>query len=370
MNEECLGEAIVIDPFRDGGEHHQRKAVRMDEWEALDRKVKFLKSVSLESIETHLSWVFLTESLAYKLKKPVHFSYLDHSTIKSRQRDAEREVLLNQQLAPGYYLGAMPLMLDGKVTDWLVVMKRFPRELTLIEKISELKTDDPLLESAAQALTRFYLDSAPVPIGPQEYVLRLERYVKENLLALSRPRYGLERDIVSQVHEWQLEILFEYREHFYQRVREGRIIEAHGDLRPEHICLTDPPILVDRLEFSQELRTMDPVDELSYLTLECALLGRPDIGEVFFRAYRSGTNDDIENEVISFYRSFRAALRAKISLWHLDDPRVLVKKKHINKGERYLKLAKWLLEQSGDSFLEVPPETHLTGRVSWHGQRG
>ena len=34
-------------------------------------------------IETHISWVFLTERFAYKLKKPVRFDFLDFSTAES-----------------------------------------------------------------------------------------------------------------------------------------------------------------------------------------------------------------------------------------------------------------------------------------------
>ena len=59
------------------------------------------------------------------------------------------------------------------------------------------------------------------------------------------------------------------------RVRDGRIVDAHGDLRPEHVCLLDPPVVIDCLEFNRELRLVDPFDELAFLGFECALLGAP-----------------------------------------------------------------------------------------------
>src|SRR5690554_2558272 len=37
------------------------------------------------------------------------------------------------------------------------------------------------------------------------------------------------------------------------------------------------------LEFSQELRTLDPVDELAYLSLECEMAGRPGWGTGFYK---------------------------------------------------------------------------------------
>ena len=51
----------------------------------LAEKVEFLRrpevyarpTASVETVETHMAWVFLTEDRAYKLKKPVRFSFLD-----------------------------------------------------------------------------------------------------------------------------------------------------------------------------------------------------------------------------------------------------------------------------------------------------
>src|SRR5687767_13151729 len=50
--------------------------------------------------ETHMSWVFLTDTQAWKLKKPVRYDYLDFSTPEARLRNCEEEVRLNRRLAP------------------------------------------------------------------------------------------------------------------------------------------------------------------------------------------------------------------------------------------------------------------------------
>jgi len=36
-------------------------------------------------IETHMSWLFLTTDRVYKIKKPVHFPYLDFTTLAARE---------------------------------------------------------------------------------------------------------------------------------------------------------------------------------------------------------------------------------------------------------------------------------------------
>ena len=55
-------------------------------------------------VETHISWVLLAESLAYKLKKPVQLAVLDFTTLAARRRFCEEEVRLNRRLAPALYL--------------------------------------------------------------------------------------------------------------------------------------------------------------------------------------------------------------------------------------------------------------------------
>ena len=139
------------------------------------------------------------------------------------------------------------------------------------------------------------------------------------------------------------------------RAFKGKIIEGHGDLRPEHICLTQPPIIIDRLEFSKSLRTLDPWDELSYFFIECAYLNHPEIGNFFVSHYLESTHDEVSLDLITFYKVFRACLRAKISAWHMDDPRVVEKEKYLLKARKYLSLANLILEQNSEnSVLNLP----------------
>ena len=60
----------------------------------------------IEVVETHISWIFLTDRYAYKLKKPVRFEFLDFSTTDLRHRACLDEVQLNRRLAPDVYLGS------------------------------------------------------------------------------------------------------------------------------------------------------------------------------------------------------------------------------------------------------------------------
>ena len=79
----------------------------------LDSKVAFLRQPTsfqeptyrVEAIETHMSWVFLTDHHAYKLKKPVSYDFLDFSALDARRLYCQEEVRLNARLAAEVYLG-------------------------------------------------------------------------------------------------------------------------------------------------------------------------------------------------------------------------------------------------------------------------
>ena len=79
----------------------------------ISRKVAFLATprvyaeqpTGVEIVETHFSWVFLTDRYVYKLKKPLRGDGFDFSTAQARRRNAEAEVSLNRRLAADIYLG-------------------------------------------------------------------------------------------------------------------------------------------------------------------------------------------------------------------------------------------------------------------------
>jgi uncharacterized protein len=79
----------------------------------IEQKVAFLGSPTaypeqpsqVERIETHFSWVFLTDRYVYKLKKPLRGEGFDFSSPDARLRNAEAEVRLNRRLAQTYTSG-------------------------------------------------------------------------------------------------------------------------------------------------------------------------------------------------------------------------------------------------------------------------
>ncbi len=325
---------------------------------SLSDKVRFLlnpesyvhRPPSVEAIETHAAWIFLAGEFAYKLKKPVRYESMDYTSIEARRWSCQEEVRLNRRLARDVYFGAIPLAADsvdhltlngsGRVVDWLVHMRRLPADLSLDRLIASGPVPMMRIADAALKLASFYRDSASVPVTPQWYRERFRSQIRENLRELGDPIFQMPRRTLDELVAAQERFLEERAGVLDRRVAEGRIIEAHGDLRPEHIYLEPDPSITDCLEFDRRLRLLDPADELSFLTVECELLGQPALGRRFLLTYARLVEEDPPEELLWFYEGFRAFLRARIAIRHLRDHAVRDRSPWSGRALAYLELAR------------------------------
>jgi uncharacterized protein len=287
------------------------------------------RAVSL--IETHMAYVFLTDEFAYKMKKPVRFDFLDFSTEVLRRHVCEEEVRLNRRLAPDVYLGVVPLVCaaenglhigmktGSEPVDWLVKMRRLPQKRTLDHVIRTRGPTEEELAAVGTLLVSFYRTAPREPISGHAYVARLDTAIAADVRDLSAWRSDLPVVLIGSVGSVLRGRLSTQRAGFMMRAAAGRIVEAHGDLRPEHVWLTDPPVITDCLEFRRDFRILDPLDELAFLGLECERLGDVRTGQTLLRMYEEGTSDHAEPLLTEFYAAMRALLRAKLAIWHLRD---------------------------------------------------
>jgi aminoglycoside phosphotransferase family enzyme len=216
----------------------------------------------ITAVQTHMSWVFLTARNAYKLKKPVRQDYLDFSSLSAREHYCREELRLNQRLAPGVYLDVVPLRRDargelrmagpGETVEWLVKMRRLPAERMLDRMIRSGTVQDARITELGEVLESFYRDAPRAALSSAEYVANCRAAVALNLRLLGDPRFDLDAGAPQRVHAALLALIERDAASFGARA--ARIVEAHGDLRPEHICLNSPPVIYDRLEFIRGVR--------------------------------------------------------------------------------------------------------------------
>jgi uncharacterized protein len=307
-----------------------------------------LASGTVELVETHMSYVFLAGDRAYKLKKPVRYPFLDFSTLEARERDCREEVRLNRRLSEDVYIGVLPLCVEegrlalggaGEIVDWLVEMRRLPRDLMLDRLIKSRTLSETKIEFICDRLAQFYSRAARSLVTPLEYHAHFLSEQKLNRDVLTRPGAGLNESLAYFVLD-RVEARFSAaKELLGARVADGHVVDGHGDLRPEHICLTQPIAIFDCLEFSAALRQVDPFDEIALLGVECAQLGAPRLLRRFTQGLAKRLDCAPPWELTAFYAAWRATLRARLSMAHLSEPSPREPAKWAPLANRYLDIA-------------------------------
>ncbi len=321
----------------------------------LAAKVAFLRdpasyagAPAVEVRETHMSWVFLAGACVHKLKKPVRFPYLDFSTLERRAAACRAEIRLNRRLAPDVYRGVVPLTQahgrlaiggESEPVDWLVRMRRLDERNMLDARIADGRLNVPQLEQLAAVLARFYRAAAPSFLPPAVHLADFAGSLTFNTRVLLDPRFNLPAGLIRRIDRAQRCFLARHGDAIAARLRHRRIVDGHGDLRPEHICLDHDVRIIDCIEFNARLRTVDPFDEIAYLALECERLGAKWAGDYLQARMKRLLRDGPAEALFTFYRCHRATLRARLAIAHLSEPHPRTPEKWPTLARAYLALA-------------------------------
>jgi aminoglycoside phosphotransferase family enzyme/predicted kinase len=266
--------------------------------------------------ETHTGLVVLVRDLAYKVKKPIRTDFLDFSTPERRERACQRELELNRRLASATYLGVAHLSAEwAGTTEPVLVMKRHPDSTRLATMV---RRGQPVIEpliAIAAVLARFHGSAERgQSVAAQGAVAAVKARWDENIIELQRfVGAVLDRHRVDAV-EWLAGQFIAGRAlMFAARVTDGRIVDGHGDLLADDIfCLPDGPEILDCLEFDDNLRYVDTIDDAAFLAMDLEFLGRKDLGDFFLDQYSRLAADTAPQSLKDFYIAYRAVVRAKV----------------------------------------------------------
>jgi aminoglycoside phosphotransferase family enzyme len=318
----------------------------------LARKLAFLgdprsyphRPARVRALETHFAYVFLAGKYAFKLKKPARQAGMDYRTLAARRRGCEQELRLNRRLAPTVYLAVIPLTLRqgrlrldgrGRIVDYLVMMRRLPATATLdhalVHGTPRLRDLAPTIE----LLARFYGQAVRAPLAPRRYRSRFEAQIGRNLRALRAQRALIDWQRARRITDLQREFL--KRAARIVGARGEHLVDAHGDLRAEHVCLR-PLAVIDCLEFDRTLRRLDPHEDVALLALEIERC-RPALARAFLRRLAARLGDPVPAALTHIYMSHRALTRAKLAAWHLGDPQFPDLAPWLSRTESYLRSA-------------------------------
>ncbi len=273
--------------------------------------------------ETHVSHVFLAGNYAYKLKKPVKFPFLDASTVALRKKFCQLEISLNRRLARAIYLGIEPIIETprglrlggrGKAIDWVVKMRRLPEGKMLDQLVSRRQVTAQDMKRLADRLGPFFkkaargrkIDNYGTPKAVGELVLG---NLNECQLFVGK--------LVSEQDKRFIEAGF--RQYLTlnepvlaRRAREHRIIDGHGDLRCENICMSEPVAVFDCVEFQPAFRCGDAVNDFAFILMDLEFRGRQDLAQALVNEYRRRVSDPTFERVVTLYKCHRTLVRGKV----------------------------------------------------------
>ena len=276
-------------------------------------------------VETHISWVILTGQYAYKMKKPVSFSFVDFSTLERRQWFCEEEVRLNRRLAPEVYLGVVPITgspsapcVDGVGVpfEFAVKMKQFSSGQEVLKLLASKEKSEGFIFELADTISQFH---AGIEKAGEQSVYAspdmIWQAVGECVNEIPRPL--LARNIqgyLSEIDTWLRKEWRHLSDVFLHRKQAGFVRECHGDLHVGNIAVFEEHVCVfDALEFEPRLRWIDVMSEVAFLVMDLQKNECWDLAYLLLNRYLERTGDYSGMAVLRFYQVYRALVRAKVA---------------------------------------------------------
>lgn len=303
-------------------------------------------------VETHISYVILGRRFAYKFKKSIQYSFLDFSTLKKRKYYCEREVVLNNRLSKGVYLGVVPVRREkkqifigrtkGKIFDYAIKMKRLKDGKQMHLMLEHKQVTQNHIQMLALALRNFHDRTEVIhPVfNPDHFASRFN-----DILSVSEYIHSVlgtaPVKIIEKAVRRSDQFLKDYRDLFIQRNENGFVRDCHGDLHSRNIFLYHKPIIFDCLEFNDEFRKIDVLDELAFFCMDLEVAGFKNLSEVFTDYYFAGDQNNFgirEHLLFTYYKSYRANVRAKVNALRAMKAEEPLKKKRLGDVIKYLAL--------------------------------
>lgn len=266
--------------------------------------------------ETHTGLVVLFGDRAYKVKKPITTDFLDFAAPAARERACLRELELNRRLTPDVYLGIAHLTgISGDCAEPVLVMRRMPEHRRLTTLLADPGYRATNLRALVETLVRFHenarrgadIDRA----GTAAALSGRWRGVLDTLR--SQPTPLLEPARLDAVADRAMRYISGRHPLLEQRITGGWIVDGHGDLLAQDIFdLPDGFRVLDCLDFDDELRHLDRLDDIAFLAMDIEFLGHPGPASQLLADYRRISGDDAPPSLAHHYRAYRAVVRAKV----------------------------------------------------------
>ncbi len=283
-------------------------------------------TISIKRVETHASYVFLGQSIVYKIKRPVTFPYMDFRALEQRRANCFRELELNRKTAPEIYLdvvaitrektGDLKINGDGEVIEWAVKMRRFPEEDVFYCLAKSNSLDQRLMADLAEVIAEFH--QALPPLKKEHAATELKNIIlglgKSFAAIPSNPLIESAKAFITS----SLEDFDNVKAMVTRRANAGMLRRCHGDMHMKNIVLWQGrPTPFDALEFNDDFAEIDVLYDLAFLLMDLIHLKQKEAANTLLNRYVLHAWPLLKSEglrLLPFFMSLRAGIRALVSL--------------------------------------------------------
>lgn len=307
-------------------------------------------TISIELIETHISWIIVCDNFVYKIKKPVKYSFLNFSTLNKRKFYCIREIELNKRLTENVYLDMQPVKYSstkifignsaGKIIDYAVRMHKLPAEKRMDKLLLAHSVCAADIKQLAEKISSFHKKAQVIYQTKIADIRNLfndlnsqKDFLKSHLLCSS---------LIENAIETSDEFLNKNEYLFKERTQNGFVRDCHGDLHSRNIFLLPAPQPFDCIEFNDDLRQIDVLNEIAFLCMDLDAFARQDLSDLFLDNYNKlfpSIQTEQDEVLFIYYKAYRANIRAKVnSLRAKDATKESEKKLALDEVYKYLLL--------------------------------
>lgn len=281
----------------------------------------------LRLITTHASWVLLTPEYAYKIKKPVQFSFLDYSSLEKRREACHKELILNQRLTEGMYLEVVTIRQrgvhyhlqssDGELIDYALKMKRMDPERQMDHLLQKGEVSFSVMDAIAQQLAAFHQEAERKYEVVDLATLKEQFNDLQVIQPLLQEHFSDESSkLVENSIQRSDHFLEQHIDRMLERQKKGYVLDGHGDLHSRNIFLMEEPIIFDCIEFNEAFRQMDILNEIAFFCMDLDFFQEHQLAAHFLQAYLKHLPciEHIEDwNVFHYFKLYRANVRLKVN---------------------------------------------------------
>lgn len=284
-------------------------------------------SAPVDTMETHISRIFLAGDCVFKMKRAVKLPYVDFSTADRRLEACRREIAFNAATAPELYLGVRAvtrgadghLDLDGggELVDAVVEMMRFDQESLFDRMALSGRLTPDLMTETARMIVHVHRAAPVVRAGGGVANVAGVLDINESAFAGSRT---FRADEVAPLSRAFRQALDRHAPLLDRREAAGKVRRCHGDLHLRNIVLVDgSPRLFDCIEFNDAIATIDTLYDLAFLLMDLWHRGFEAYANRVMNRYLDEADDEDGFPLLPFFMAMRAAVRAHVTATRIDE---------------------------------------------------